>query len=167
MAPVMANCVRRSNALLGYNHNLEFGDAFLSTDKTWTGWAKRTTLAASIGAAIYVAPMRAFLPQPGEGPPRQDMEHGYLFVHGRGTMTTTAGGEEEEKQIESKFHFKKDVAYLMTAEMLVEAGMLLVEKAKRGKTDGGVVSPAAAFGSSLTERLLKEMDVSFEIKLVE
>ena len=58
-----------------------------------------------------------------------------------------------------------DTAYLMTSELLVETGMLLVEKDKAGTLmAAGVVTPAVAFGSQLTRRITTEMDVSFDLK---
>merc|ERR1712190_17394 len=35
MAPVMANCVRRSNALLEYNEAFSYGEGILSFPSTW------------------------------------------------------------------------------------------------------------------------------------
>ena len=53
----------------------------------------------------------------------------------------------------------------MTSELLVETGMLLVEKDKAGTlTTGGVLTPAVAFGSDLTKRITTEMEVSFELQ---
>merc|ERR1712060_1034572 len=39
MGPVMANCVRRSNALLNYNAELLFADFMLRGKPTWREWA--------------------------------------------------------------------------------------------------------------------------------
>jgi short subunit dehydrogenase-like uncharacterized protein len=54
----------------------------------------------------------------------------------------------------------------MTSELLVETGILLVEKDKAGTltTAAGVVTPAVAFGSQLTQRITTEMDVSFDLQ---
>lgn len=53
----------------------------------------------------------------------------------------------------------------MTSELLVETGMLLVEKDKAGTlTSGGVLTPAVALGSALTKRITKEMAVTFTIQ---
>jgi short subunit dehydrogenase-like uncharacterized protein len=64
--------------------------------------------------------------------------------------------------LHSKFHFNKDIGYLYTAALLAETGMVLLEK--HGKLSGGVMTPAVALGSDLTQRILKTMDTSFEIK---
>jgi len=65
MSPVFANCVRRSNALLGYSKQLKYGDAKLE-DPSWTLWAKQTLFTGVVGAALYVKPLQAVLPQPGD-----------------------------------------------------------------------------------------------------
>ena len=60
------------------------------------------------------------------------------------------------------YFFNKDIGYLYTAALLAETGMLLLEKL--GKGNGGVMTPAVALGSDLTQRILKTMDTSFELK---
>lgn len=112
-----------------------------------------------MAAAILVPPMKHFLPQPGEGPDRQTMEEGYMTLYGRGIMVK----DGKEIKLTSKFHFNKDIGYLYTAALLAETGMVLLEKLD-GKVDGGVMTPAAALGSDLTQRILKTMDTSFELK---
>ena len=62
----------------------------------------------------------------------------------------------------SKFHFGKDVAYLYTAALLVETGMLLLEKRKT--IAGGIMTPAIVLGSDLMQRILEKMDATFEIR---
>ena len=162
MAPVMANAVRRSNALLGYNSELKYGDACLD-DPSWYNYAKRGVMAGFVGASMYITPLQSFLPQPGEGPDREAMDSGYLRLHGYGFMV-----KEDDKEtpipIYSLFHFKKDIGYLMTAELLMETGMLLVEKDKAGTLTGGCITPAVAFGSELTKRITTEMEVDFKLQ---
>ena len=100
------------------------------------------------------------LPQaPGEGPSREAMEAGYLKLHARGKMVDTQSGAATA--LTSTYHFPKDTGYLMTAQMLVETGMVLLEKAKAGP--GGVLTPAAALGSDIVARLDKELDAKFEL----
>lgn len=163
MAPVMANCVRRSNAILGYNADLKYGDACLD-DPSWVNWAKQGFFTGLIGAALYVSPLQKILPKPGEGPDRDTMDAGYLRLHGRGLMVKD-DDKENPIPIYSQFHFKKDIGYLMTAELLMETGMLLVEKDKAGTlTTSGVLTPAVAFGSDLTKRITAELEVDFTLQ---
>lgn len=116
----------------------------------------------------------AFIPQPGDGPDRKTMEEGFLKVYGFGKMisanTASSGSSEtdevEEKKVKAKFQFNKDVSYLYTAVLLVETGILLAKKASSTgeKLNCGVLTPAAALGSDLTQHILKEMDTSFHIE---
>ena len=99
-----------------------------------------------------------FLPAPGEGPSREDMDAGYLKLHGRGRMVERDG---KETPLKSTYHFPLDTGYLMTAQMLVETCMVLLEKAKAGP--GGVFTLAAALGSDIVARLDKELDAKFEL----
>jgi len=69
--------------------------------------------------------------------------------------------QENSKAISAKIHFPKDTGYLQTAHMLVESGYLLLG---RGSSDaGGVITPAAAFGSKLLPAIQKELGVTCEI----
>lgn len=161
MAPVMANCVRRSNAVLNYNTELQYGDACLD-DPSWTNWAKRTAFTGVVGVSMYVTPIQKYLPQPGEGPERATMEAGYLKLYGQGLMEDENG---KEIPLYSLFHFHHDIAYLMTAQLLVETGMLLVQKDRAGTlTNPGVVTPAIAFGGELTKHITKELECTFELQ---
>lgn len=125
------------------------------------------------GAILLPKLFKGMLPQPGDGPDRKTMEEGSLTVHGIGKMvssTTASSGSSEreeivEKKVKAKFEFNKDVSYLYTAVLLVETGILLVEKCSTvgDNINGGIVTPAVALGSDLTQRILKEMDTSFHI----
>ena len=173
MAPVMANCVRRSNALLGYAPELAYGDALLE-DPSWIQYLQRTAYKGVVGAALYLPPLRPYLlPQPGQGPSRETMEAGFLKLHGRAIMVKDNKEDDDGKHqlaLHSLFHFQKDTGYLMTAEMLVESGVLLVEMDRNKqlpKPKGGVLTPAAAFGHYLTERITKHMNVTLDIQQVQ
>ncbi|GKY96458.1 hypothetical protein MPSEU_000605300 [Mayamaea pseudoterrestris] len=161
MGPVMVNCVRRSNALLQYNKSLQYGDAQLYKQSSLSSWLLQTSKTALLAAAIAAPSVFGrFLPSPGEGPDRETMENGYLILHGLGVMRKLSS-EKEEIKIQSTFQFNKDIGYLYTAALLVETGLLLLESTTN---QGGVMTPAVAFGSRLTERIVKELDASFEIK---
>lgn len=158
MGPVMANCVRRSNAMLGYSGSLTFADYMLRGHPTWREWAGNKSFEALVGAAVMVPSVFArFLPAPGEGPSREDMDAGYLKLHARGKMVDRASGKETA--LKSTYSFPYDTGYLMTAQMLVETGMLLLEK----KGAGGVLTPAVALGSDIVVRLDKELNAKFEL----
>lgn len=168
----MVNCVKRSNALLGYAPTLRYGDSQLSVaGQSWTEWGQQTIKFGVIAAAVALPSVFGGLgPKPGEGPDRETMEAGYLKLHAIGTMVSadTKDGANSDKQKERKiqglFQFNKDTGYLYTAVLLAETGMTLLSKMKTNeRLKGGCLTPASALGSDLTQRILKEMDTSLEI----
>ena len=160
MGPVMANCVRRSNALLGYASSFTYSERALREEK-FADRMSQKLFTYKVGAAILSPTLfGGLVPKPGEGPSREDMDAGYLKLHGRGRMVERDG---KETPLKSTYHFPLDTGYLMTAQMLVEAGMVLLEKAKAGR--GGVLTPAAALGSDIVARLDKELGAKFELQL--
>ena len=94
MGPVMANCVRRSNALLGYNKELVYSDCMLR-DPGWVQWVQNSAYECLVAAAV-VAPFlfQRFLPAPGEGPTRATMDEGWLHVYTRGVIRNPSNGVE-------------------------------------------------------------------------
>mmetsp|Transcript_11871 Transcript_11871/g.34271 ORF Transcript_11871/g.34271 Transcript_11871/m.34271 type:complete len:433 (-) Transcript_11871:154-1452(-) len=164
MGPVMVNCVRRSNVLLGYSKDFKYGDAMVASP-TWEGWAKGKLSAGLIAGAIFLPSIfQRFVPKPGEGPTREDMENGYMTLYGVATMKPKDGDDTATKttKIKTKFHFNKDIGYLYTAALLVETGMTLL--AKSSSLSGGVSTPAAALGDDLMQRILQELDASWELE---
>jgi short subunit dehydrogenase-like uncharacterized protein len=157
-----------SSALLHYSKDFRYGEAIIK-QVSFAAWLQDSKNGALLTAAIAAPSIfQRFLPEPGEGPDRKTMEEGFLTLHAFGTMITNNKNDDEgkeEKKLAAKFHFKKDVAYLYTAALLVQTGMLLAEK--YGSLSGGVKTPAAALGSDLTQRILKEMEATFELKEVD
>mmetsp|Transcript_13282 Transcript_13282/g.40910 ORF Transcript_13282/g.40910 Transcript_13282/m.40910 type:complete len:404 (-) Transcript_13282:202-1413(-) len=152
MAPVMTNCVRRSNALLGYADGLTYGEQQLR-DPSFVNRTKDSFFAGLVGAAVALPSVFGpLLPKPGEGPARADMEAGWLRVHGRAKLAD--GGA-----MVSTFEFGEDTGYLGTARMLVECGVLLAA----GPKSSGVITPAVAFGSGLLEHLEKTTPTTFTL----
>ena len=90
MQPVMGNCIRRSNALNGYNDKLRFSEALLRPE-TWSHWLHDRAFSALFAGALYFPPLRGFLSQTGQGPSQAEMEAGWLKVHGRGVMVSADG----------------------------------------------------------------------------
>ena len=157
MGPVMANCVRRSNALLGYTANLTFGDYLLRGTPTWGQWAGNKLMMGTFAAAVYMPSVFSrFLPAPGEGPTREAMDAGWMTLHVKGTMVK----DGVATPLKATYKFPKDTGYLMTAQMLVEAGMTLLEK----KAPGGVLTPAATFGSDIVARLEAKLGAKLDVE---
>ena len=93
------------------------------------------------------------VPKPGEGPSRENMEAGWLRVHGRASC-------DDGTYLSSTYFVDEDTGYLGTAKMLVACAVLL---AKGANKTSGVVTPAVGLGSALLERLEKTTPASFEI----
>lgn len=159
MAPVMANCVRRSNALLGYNSSFTYSECQLAFDSTMA-YIRQMGFNTLVGLSMYVSFFQRFLNQPGEGPSREDMENGWLKVHGRGTAQKEDGSLVK---LNSVYTFTKDTGYLQTAHMLVECGLLLIQS---DACTRGVVTPAVAFGEEIVGRLEKNIGAKLEIEEV-
>lgn len=156
---------------MGYSQNFQYGDCAVKVE-SWTAWAKNLATASVIAAATYQPTLFGrFLPPTGEGPSREDMEKGYLKLHAQAFMVDKNNNKDEpnnnkedRRELKGLFEFRKDTAYLYTAALLCETGLLLLEK--YGSLEGGCWTPASALGGDLTERILKNMDASLEIQEV-
>jgi len=150
MAAVMANCVRRSNAVLNYSPKLTYKEAtvypsFMAGYVTLLGFFVFVT-------NLFCPPLSWFmrvavLPKPGQGPSEAEMDLGFLRV--TGVATGSAGGK-----VRSVFYFPTDPGYRDTARMLVESGLVLALEGGKVKVGGGVWTPAVCQGEALTKRLV-------------
>mmetsp|Transcript_14653 Transcript_14653/g.43806 ORF Transcript_14653/g.43806 Transcript_14653/m.43806 type:complete len:390 (-) Transcript_14653:23-1192(-) len=149
MGPVMANAVRRSNAVLGMVPNLKYHEAVLASSDM--GMGAMATVA--MGTCIYMPFMLGFwqglgvIPQAGTGPSQECMDQGFL------TLTAYAETASKNPKCKAVMKFSTDPGYKDTARMAAEAALSLVDLPKAQKA-GGVYSPAAACGEGLFERLL-------------
>eukprot|EP00316_Scyphosphaera_apsteinii_P012288 CAMPEP_0119333306 /NCGR_PEP_ID=MMETSP1333-20130426/84860_1 /TAXON_ID=418940 /ORGANISM="Scyphosphaera apsteinii, Strain RCC1455" /LENGTH=409 /DNA_ID=CAMNT_0007343345 /DNA_START=46 /DNA_END=1275 /DNA_ORIENTATION=+ len=160
MGPVMANCVRRSNALLQYSEALRFSDCLLRSGGSYQ-YVKDTAYAALVAAAIYLPFFRRFLPSPGQGPTSEDMAKGFLNLHAMGVAVQKDTGERIK--MKSTFKFFEDVTYLSTAKLLVESGRVLLAATDKMP---GVSTPATLLGNEIIKLARAEIGASFEISLV-
>lgn len=149
MSPVMANCFRRSNALLRYGDHVVFSDSRVQRNLPR---ALLTQLHEAVtGLCVLTAPLRVaattlgLLPAPGQGPSRATMENGALTVRVRARGALGA-------RVDKSITFHRDPGYLETAMLLVESGLLLLREGG-AVTDGGVYTPAACFGNNLLRSL--------------
>lgn len=150
MAMVMANCVRRSNAINNYGAKITYKEAqvypsFMAGYVTLLGFFV-------LGTALYCPPAKwllvtYLLPKPGEGPSEKEMDDGFLRV--TGVATGSNGGKAR-----AVFYFPTDPGYRDTARMLVEAGLVLALQGELVRVGGGVWTPAACQGEQLTQRLV-------------
>merc|ERR1712178_545006 len=82
MGPVMANAVRRTNAMLNMVPDLEYYEAMLASSDT--GMTALGNVA--VGTSMYMPFMTGFwqmcgaIPQPGSGPSAEEMDKGFLTL---------------------------------------------------------------------------------------
>ena len=156
MAPANSAVVRRSNALLGF----EWGRDFRYLERASYGAGARglaragamTSAIAALYAGVSVAPLRKLirgrLPAPGEGPSRARREAGYFVSRLVGTGVDSEGNP---RRLRGEVRGNSDPGYGETAKMLGESALCLAEDALT--SSGGVLTPAAAMGRALLERL--------------
>ena len=156
MAPVNANCVRRSNVLLGYTEeNLSYSEAQVYGN--WLSGLTNTIHNYYQGIFLFTPPLKRFaeltgiLPADGKGPSEAKMAEGFLRVTGIG---------EGKNGLKSQLvmYFDKDPGYADTARMLVETGLALLNPntiPPAHKNRYGILTPAAAFGDTILDRLIE------------
>ena len=163
MAGVNTRVVRRSNALAGY----PYGRGFRYREATLTGPGmagrlKGGMLAAALGAlvvGISARPTRAvlekfFLPEPGEGPSRDQQRSGFFSLMQVGKLA-------DGKVLRTRIAGDRDPGYGSTSKMLAESAVCLA----RDELDaaGGVWTPASAMGAPLLDRLRSNAGLTFEM----
>jgi short subunit dehydrogenase-like uncharacterized protein len=158
MAAINTRVVRRSNALLDWR----YGRDFRYREVTGFGSGLRGRLAATATAAglgAFIGALgwrpsrrlleRTLLPSAGDGPSRDTRERGFFSVTLHGRTRTDAGTPTMTARVEGH----SDPGYGETAKMLGESALCLaLDRAELGSA-GGVLTPAAAMGLRLVERL--------------
>lgn len=162
MASINTRIVRRSNALMEYPYGRDFrySEAVL-TGAGVTGRIRATLIAAGLSAFLAGAvfpPSRALmnrflLPQPGQGPSRQQRDSGFFDLRLRGWRG--------ESQLRGKVSGGEDPGYGATSKMLTESALCLANG--ESQLAGGFWTPASALGRPLLARLQDAGIVQFEI----
>lgn len=163
MAPINTKVVRRSNALLNYRYGRDF--RYTEAMKTGGGFKGRCiAMMASIGLRIlllfiFMAPTRRMLiqlgPKPGEGPSREARESGSFDILFIGKLPN---GESMRLVVKGD----RDPGYGATSRMLAESAVCLATEEL--DVPGGFLTPAAAMGGALCQRLISNAGLSFEIQ---
>jgi short subunit dehydrogenase-like uncharacterized protein len=164
MAGINTRIVRRTNALLNY----PYGRGFRYSEATITGRGLRGRLKATgsgLGLKLFVIvaafpPLRKyllqpFLPEPGEGPSREERENGYFNLLMIGELKD---GEVMRLRIKGD----RDPGYGSTSKMLAETALCLAKD--EPDVGGGLWTPAAALGDKLVERLVRNAGLTFELE---
>lgn len=161
MAAVNTRVVRRSNALMGQKYGADFRyDERMTTGRGVKGFAAATALTAGLGGgmlALSVERVRAvvaerWLPKPGEGPSREDIEKGFF-------VSRFIGHGRKGERVKLTIRGQRDPGYGATARMLSESALcLLHDDVPR---EGGVRTPASTMGLKLLPRL-ESVGIHFE-----
>lgn len=160
MAAINTRIVRRTNYLLNYAYGRDFRyHESMRFPAGPLGWLSASAFSAGFGAFVglaSVAPTRALLtrfilPAPGQGPSAEAIERGYFKIILIGKLPVTA--DQPAAQIHGEVVGPSDPGYGETAKMLAEAALCLAFDRAITRTEGGVLTPAAALGNALLQRL--------------
>lgn len=154
MGSINTRVVRRSNALQGHAYGRTFRyQEHMSGGTGPLGAAKAGAILGGLGAmmaGLSFGPTRKVLdrvlPDPGEGPGEEARERGFFRIDV--TTTTTTG-----RRFRCRIAAPGDPGYNATAVMLGEAALCLAGDPESLPAVAGVLTPATAMGSTLTDRL--------------
>lgn len=155
MASHNTRIVRRTNALLdgAYGDRFHYAETMAVGRNRVLSGITAGAVAAGMGGflgALAFKPTRAVLdrvlPEPGEGPSEKSRERGFFDV--RTYSTTTTG-----RRYEAKVAAQGDPGYKATAMMLGESALTLALDRDRLPDRRGVLTPVAAMGDALVDRL--------------
>ncbi len=164
MAAINTKVVRRSNALLGY----PYGKDFRYSESTLMGrgiggWLKASTTTLGLGGfmvAAAIGPLRrlmnkTLLPQPGEGPNREQRENGFYSI-------VLAGKLGNGRWVMGKVKGDRDPGYGSTSKMLAESAVCLAKD--NLESGGGCHTPSSAMGEALMSRMTERAGLRFSIE---
>ena len=164
MAAVNERVVRRSNMLLDYPYGegLRYAEA-QAFGPGPLGAAKAAGLTAGVvggmGAMVF-APTRTLLekfvlPEAGEGPSERTMDEGFFRLKLLGHLGPVGQRRRRQVDVSVEVGLGLDPGYKGTALMLAEAACCLALQGRELPSPGGVLTPAAAMGEALIDRLKK------------
>lgn len=155
MQGIDTRIVNRSNAVQGWL----YGREFLYSERMRAPnplVALLFTLMLPFGSLLCYLPftrniLKRFLPQPGEGPDEQAMATGFMKIKLWGRGRDSAGKERVLRGGVTAVN--GDPGYLQTAKMVSEAALCLLRDAEACPCNYGVLTPSAALGQPLIDRL--------------
>lgn len=167
MAMVMANCIRRSNAINKYSgaNTLRYYEA--ASYSNVYHMLKTFIYSIIFGTCLYTPILdklfyKYFLPQPGQGPSDDDMKSGYLRI-------TAVGTGDQGTKVQTTLVLGYDPGYVGTAAMLMECADLLESDETNNQLlsgdEGGVYTPASCFGQPLMESL-KAIGLEYQTEIL-
>lgn len=164
MASINTRVVRRSNALLGYEYGKDFRyDEAMIGGKHLKGKLKGYSMLAMLAAltlgkpgGLYRKALGYVLPDPGEGPSKEERESGFFNF-------TVVGKYADGEQIIGRVTGDRDPGYGSTSKMLGETAACLAKDQDTCPKVAGVLTPSVAMGDALIERLEANAGLSFSI----
>ncbi|GAA3699837.1 saccharopine dehydrogenase family protein [Gordonia hankookensis] len=155
MAASNTRIVRRTDALLNNPYGKDFRYAETMSVGQVPGVSTLIAGVVAVGTGVFLGAMSfgptrklldRLLPKPGEGPSVKVREKGSFVTE---TYTTTTTG----RRYRSQMRMKGDPGYKATAIMLGESALTLALERDRLSSLTGVLTPAAAMGDVLANRL--------------
>ena len=165
MASINTRVVRRSNALLDWAYGRKFRYQEVSGyGPGRAGFMRATTTTSALGALtaalVYPRTRRLLvgrvLPGPGQGPSEKTRANGRFRME---IYTRTSAGRRYRATVAAQ----GDPGYQATAVMMGEAVLALILDRDRLPGRAGVLTPATALGTVLTDRL-RAAGMTFETK---
>lgn len=150
MAPINTKNVHRTNALLGH----PYGEDFVYDEMMMAGKGEEGRQLAELFAGMESA-MANDPKKPGEGPTKEEREAGSYDI------LVIAEGEDGRK-VKVSVKGDRDPGYGSTSRMIAEAAICLAKDVPDGP--GGVLTPGAAMGMKLIERLVAHAGLTFEVE---
>ncbi len=163
MAGINTKVVRRSHALQGYPYGKDFRySEAMMMGRGARGWLRASGVAGGLGGFVLTASLgptrrlleRYVLPKPGEGPSKHQRETGFFDLRQFGKLA-------DGTVIKTKITGDRDPGYGSTSKMLAESGACLAKDTL--DSGGGVLTPAAAMGDALLNRLRSNAGLTFEV----
>lgn len=162
MASINTRVVRRSHALAGFPYGSTFRyDEAMLMGKGWQGRLRGALLVMGLGLLMYGGNgvrkiVARFMPKPGEGPGPEERAAGFFYFVLYGTLP-------DGQIIQGKVKGDRDPGYGSTSKMLAECAVCLALDAEKLPKSAGVLTPSAAMGEVLLERLVQNAGLSFEV----
>lgn len=150
MAAINTRNVHRTNLLLGH----PYGADFLYDEMVVAGQGERGEAAAKAIQASASTLGQSRIPEPGEGPSREQREAGMYDI-------LFLGLAADGRQIRAVVTGDRDPGYGSTSKMISEAALCLIDEA--ASTPGGIWTPGAAMGGKLIARLVAHAGLTFAL----
>ncbi|MDP3813136.1 MAG: saccharopine dehydrogenase NADP-binding domain-containing protein [Hydrogenophaga sp.] len=165
MAPINTKNVHRTHALRGHPWGVDFVYSERMLTGGGEGGEKRARALARNtrvqNALLAFGPTRALirrfaLPQPGQGPTKEQREKGryeVLFI----------GQTADGRTLRASVKGDRDPGYGSTCKLITETALCLARETGQDMAPGGVWTPGAAMGLTLVRRLQERAGLSFQI----